>query len=54
VVRKVAFAEPLPAAEVRFITQELSRYVRFQALKTALRDRVEPLGRGDLDTLERG
>ena len=54
VVRKVAFAEPLPAAEVRFITQELSRYVRFQALKTALRDSVEPLGRGDLDALERG
>jgi hypothetical protein len=54
VVRKVAFAEPLPPAEVRFITQELSRYVRFQALKMALRDSVEPLGRGDLDALERG
>lgn len=54
VARKVAFADPLPVAEVRFITQELSRYVRFQALKTALRDSVEPLGRGDLDALERG
>ena len=51
--KTVGFADPLPLAESHFIAQELTRDVRFQALKLALRDSVEPLGRGDLDSIER-
>jgi hypothetical protein len=52
VVKKIAFATPVAEAEARFIAQELTRYVRFQAVKLALQDSIEPLGQGDLDAIE--